>query len=67
MSFVRYPDIAITITDLEGHELVIIDRVARRLRNAGVPESEVEAFMKEAIKGDKEHCLRTIYRMVDFR
>jgi hypothetical protein len=67
MAFVRYPDIAITVTDLEGRTIDIVERVARRLRNAGVPEHEIEAFTKEATKSDKDHCLRTIYYMVDYR
>ncbi len=65
MKFVNYPDIAITVTDLKGNSIDICQRVSDRLRSAGVPEKEIEAFMKKATAGNKDELLNFVWHTVD--
>ena len=65
MKFVHYPDIAISVTDLKGNSVDIVQRVSDRLRLAGVPEKEIEAFMEKATAGNKDELLNFVWHTVD--
>lgn len=65
MKFVHYPDIAISVTDLKGNSIDIVQRVSDRLRIAGVPEKEIEAFMEKATAGNKDELLNFVWHTVD--
>jgi len=67
MKFVHYPDIAISITDLKGNSIDIVQRVSDRLREAGVPEKEIEAFTKKAIAGSKDELLNVVWHTVEIQ
>lgn len=65
MKFVNYPDVTVLVTDLKGNPFDITKRMTRALREAGVPEAEIEALVLKATSGNHDHFLRTVYRNVE--
>ena len=65
MKFVDYPDVTVEVTDLKGNAFDISKRVVRTLREAGVPEAEIEAFVIQAASGNVDHFLRTVWKTVE--
>lgn len=56
---VKYPDVQVQLVGEDGNAFYILGKVHRALRNAGVEQSEIDEFMKEAKSGDYDNLLRT--------
>lgn len=56
---VKYPDVQVQLVGDDGNAFFILGKVQRALRNAGVEQSEIDEFMKEAKSGDYDNLLRT--------
>ena len=65
----KYPtiEVGINLTGPDGNAFVIIGRVRKALKLAGIPSSEVEEFTTEATAGDYEDLLRVCSMWVTFR
>lgn len=61
---VKYPGIEVQLTGEDGNAFAILGRVQRALRQAGVPESEIDDFREEATSGDYENLLHVTMRTV---
>jgi hypothetical protein len=61
---VKYPEVRVRLTGEDGNAMVIIGRVRRALRQAGVRTGEVNEFTREATAGDYDHVLQTCMRWV---
>ena len=55
----KYPDIEVKLVGENGNAFVIMGKVAAEMRQAGVPEEEIETFTKEATSGDYDNLLQT--------
>lgn len=64
-SFVKYPDIIVTLVGRDGNGFTIIGKVAKAMRRHGVDKTEIDAFQKEAMDGDYDHLLRVVMRTVN--
>lgn len=64
-TFVKYPDIEVTLVGEDGNAFAIIGKVSKALKRQGVPAEEVEAFQKDAMSGDYDHLLATCMRTVN--
>lgn len=51
-------DIEVQLTGEDGNAFAIMGAVQRALRGAGVPKSEIDAYMAESMSGDYNHLLR---------
>ena len=60
----KYPDVEVQLTGEDGNALLIVGRVSKALRRAGVSDQEATAFRLEALHGDYDHVLRTCMRWV---
>lgn len=65
MSDVKYPEIEVRLTGVDGNAFAIIGAVARAMRKAGLTSDEVSEFQKEAMSGDYNHVLQTAVRFVE--
>ncbi len=61
---VKYPNIEVQLSDQDGNAMMIIGRVSKALRRAGVGVDEREAFTVEAKSGNYDHVLQTVMRWV---
>lgn len=61
----KYPNVTVTLTGTDGNAFFIIGRVGKAMRNAGVPNDEIEAFRAEAMSGDYDNVLQTCMRWVE--
>ena len=66
-SDVKYPNIRVQLTGQDGNAFFILGCVKGAMRKGGVPQEEVDAYMKEATSGDYNHLLATTMRWVDAR
>ena len=65
MSDVKYPEIEVQLTGQDGNAFMIIGRVARELRRAGVSSEEIKEFQSEATSGDYDHVIQTAMAWVN--
>lgn len=55
----RYPDIKVQLTGIDGNAHAIIGAVRNALRSNNVPAIEIGTFQHEALSGDYNHLLQT--------
>jgi ribosomal protein S9 len=60
----RYPDVEVELTGTDGNAYAIMAAVSRGLRNAGVSDTERDAFTAEATSGNDDHLIQTAMRWV---
>ena len=65
MSEVKYPNVSVQLSGEDGNAMMIIGRVRKALRRAGVKDAELDAFSEEAMSGDYDNVLQTAMRWVD--
>lgn len=65
MADVKYPEIEVQLSGRDGNAFMIIGRVAKELRQAGVSAEEIKEFQDEATSGDYDHVLQTAMAWVD--
>ena len=65
MSKPKYPHVSVELSGEDGNAFMIIGRVMRELRKAGVPGAEITAFSDEAMSGDYDHVLQTVLATVE--
>lgn len=53
------------LTGEDGNAYAIIGRVARALKEAGVPRQEIEAYRARAMSGSYDDLLQTSMRVLD--
>lgn len=60
----KYPNITARLVGQNGNAFVLLGIVSNALRKGKVPQSEVEAFQKEAMSGDYDNLLVTCMKWV---
>jgi hypothetical protein len=58
----RHPNITVELVGHDGNAYNILARCRQAMRSAGVPQAQMEAFMREATAGDYNHLLATALR-----
>jgi hypothetical protein len=58
----HFPDITVKLVGEDGNAFAIIGRCRQAMRDAGVPQAQVDLFMREATAGDYDHLLQTALR-----
>ena len=61
----KYPNITVQLSGEDGNAILILGRISKALKNAGVDKSDVDAFYAEATSGDYDALLQTAMRWVD--
>jgi hypothetical protein len=61
---VRYPDVQVRLVGEDGNAFAIMARVSSALKEAGVPQAEIDAYYAESTSGDYDHLLQTAVRWV---
>ena len=55
----KYPDITVQLVGRDGNAFNIIGACRAAMRRAHLPQSEIDAFTKEATSGNYDHLLLT--------
>lgn len=61
----RYPNIHVTLSGVDGNAFNILGIVTRELRRNEVPKTEIDKFTNEATSGDYDHLLQTVMDWVN--
>ncbi len=61
---IKYPDIEVQLTGHDSDAFMIIGRVCKALRKAGLTDADVSTFSEEATSGDYDNVLQTAMRWV---
>lgn len=61
----KYPNVVVSLTGSDGNAFSVLGAVRRAMKRARLPETEVDAFTKEATSGDYNHLLATAMRWVE--
>lgn len=65
MTDIKYPDIKVRLIGEDGNGFVIVGRVMRALRRAGLSDEVIEEYREDATSGDYDHLLQTTMRWVE--
>lgn len=60
----KYPHVQVQLSGEDGNAFMIIGRVRKALRRAGIDSAECDKFSKEAASGDYDNVLQTAMRWV---
>ena len=63
----KYPKVAVKLVGKDANAFGIVGKVAAAMDDAGVPQSEIDAFMHAAMAHDYDHLLRTVMNWVVVR
>ena len=55
----KYPDVKVQLSGEDGNAFLVLGKVQKELRRAGVSADECQAFLDEATEDDYDHLLRT--------
>jgi ribosomal protein L32 len=58
-------NVTVQLTGEDGNAFFVISRVRKAMKRAGVEQSTIDAFSKEAMSGDYDHVLRTCMEYVE--
>ena len=62
---VRHPEVWVSLVGEDGNAFAILGRVRQAMKRAGVPDEEVQRFVREATAGDHDELLATVLRWVN--
>lgn len=60
MNETKYPNITVQIVGADGNAFNLLGICTRAMRKAHLPQTEIDAFMSEAMSGDYDHLLATV-------
>ena len=60
----KYPNVKVQLVGKDGNAFFILGRVQSAMRDAGIPNEEINAFQAEATSGDYDNLLRTVVKWV---
>ena len=55
----------VTLSGIDGNVCAIFGACIKSARRNGVPQKDVDTFLKEAKQGDYDHVLQTCHRYFD--
>lgn len=61
----KFPEVFVSLVGEEGNGALIIGRVMKAMRRAGIEQKEIDVFMEEAMSGDFDHLLQTVMKTVE--
>jgi len=64
-SDIRYPNIDVDLSNVDGNAHMLIGTVSRALRRNGVGQGEIREFQDEAKSGDYDNVIQTIMSWVN--
>ncbi len=62
---VKYPDITVKLSGVDGNAHAIMGAVVTALRKAGVPANRIERYKEESKAGDYDNVIQTAMRWVN--
>lgn len=62
---VKYPNVTVALSEMDGNAFSIIGATRKALRRAGVSEDEIQQFSDEAKNGDYLHLIETVMEWVE--
>jgi hypothetical protein len=63
----KYPNVKVKLTGKDGNAFAILGRVRVALKKAKVPQTEIDAFLSEAMSGDYNNLLCTCMKWVNVK
>jgi len=61
---VKYPEVHVRLVGEDGNAFAIMARVSSALKEAGVPQAEIDKYYEESTSGDYDNLLQTATRWV---
>jgi hypothetical protein len=63
----KYPNVKVKLVGKDGNAFAILGSVRVALKKAKVPQTEIDAFLSEAMSGNYDNLLQTCMKWVDVK
>ena len=63
----KYPNITVKLVGEDGNAFFILGKCQRAMKEAKIPQEEVDNFIKEATSGNYDHLLSTCVNWFNIR
>ena len=60
MTEIKYPNITVSLVGQNGNAFNILGICTRAMKQADLPQTEIDSFMSEAMSGGYDHLLATV-------
>lgn len=60
----KYPDIEVRLVGEDGNAVAIMGRVSNAMREAGVSQDEINAYLDESMSGNYDNLIATAVKWV---
>jgi len=60
----KFPEVEVELIGEDGNAFMVIGKVQKAMKRAGVEKSDIDEFMAEAMSGDYDHLLQTVLATV---
>jgi len=64
MSKVKYPDVVVALTSIDGNAFSVMGATQRAMKRAGISKEECDQYFSEATQGDYHHLISTTMKWV---
>jgi hypothetical protein len=61
---VKYPDVVVELTSIDGNAFSIMGATTKAMRRAGIPKEECDQYFAEATSGDYDDLISTTLKWV---
>jgi len=65
MSDVKYPEIEVDLTSIDGNAFSIMGTVKKALQRGGVSKEEIEKYISESTSGDYDNVIITAMKWIN--
>lgn len=62
---IKYPNVKVKLTNVDGNAFAILGVCAKAARSAGLNKEQIDEFNKEAMSGDYDNLLSTTMKYFD--
>lgn len=65
MMTVKYKEIKVQLIGNDGNAFAIMGTVSKALKQANIPQEDIDAYLQESMSGDYDNLLRTAMKYVE--
>lgn len=62
---VKFPEVEVQLSGEDGNAFAVMAQVTNAMRDAGIPNEDINEYLDEVMAGDYDHLLQVTMRTVE--